>query len=878
MTLPILNYKDRIIELLNAKRKLIVTAPPGAGKSTQIPQFFAGQCSPEKKLIMLEPRRIAARSLAYRVAEEMGRECGNEVGYQVRFERRASEKTKILFLTYGTFLQMLHSDPLATRSSIIAFDEFHERSLDADIALAWVRYLTGTLRPDLAFMVLSATLELEPLQKYLEGCAFIDVPDQAFPVDLHYQPPISSHEFLPKQLERALSGLHHAGEQGSVLVFLPGVYEIERASESLYEQCRRKGYRLLQLHGRMPLAQQQEVLRLPSTEPCVILSTNVAETSLTVPGVTAVIDSGLARVASYDPERERNTLYLSRISLQNARQRAGRAGRLAEGVCIRLWSREDERAMPAAIEPEVLRLDLAGGMLMLCSLTDSLSSENGNRKYIEWLTMPSAERWRKARDELVRCGAISLPESLHGNTQVDGYCLAPWGPPPFGRPLSPLGNARQPERDRSVSIDNDRYNMPLFPLTELGRLMSRLPLEPAVAAVLLQSRSQEELAVNAAMAAIWESSDKKLTESSDLFELAGEFLQDRRRTEFGREAWETFQQLERIVKDATQDKSQTTLKQDEFRKEVAETWMRTFNHRIAVRTGEGTVFTLSDNRSARLVVKKLHSKELRLPRIILALVVHEQAGREQAKKVTIPLFLPLEAEWIAEAFPETLQRTIECRWDEARQSVSVEELSSFRGNALSRHEIQNKTPYREEITACLAEKLVQGVWDWKKDDPKAEQYVYRVRETARAYPEMKIPQMTDSDWELIYNDMCEGKCSLDEVKKISVLQEIRSYIGPHLAGFIERKAPESIILPSGKKGRVTYFGNSPPVLSARLGDLIGYKDRFALMDGRVQGVFDILAPNYRTVQKTADLGSFWKNIYPSIKNGLKRKYPKHPWP
>jgi ATP-dependent helicase HrpB len=831
--LPILHYREKITGSLTSDKKLIVTAPPGTGKSTQIPQFLADLCSPEKKLLMLEPRRIASRSLAYRVAEEMGCACGGEVGYQVRFDRKVSEKTKILFLTYGTFIQLLHSDPLALRSSIIVFDEFHERSIEADMALAWVRILRQTARRDLEIMVLSATLEHGPLQEYLEGCAVIDVPDKAFPVDLRYQPPVSRHEFLPRQLERALAGLPAAGEQGSILAFLPGVYEIERAAETLYDYCRQKGYKLLRLHGRMPLDEQQQVLRLPGQEQCVILSTNVAETSLTVPGVTAVIDSGLARTASYDPERERNTLYLCRISLQNARQRTGRAGRLTEGICVRLWSREDERSMPETIRPEVLRLDLAKTMLTLCALSNSVSIEKGE---VAFLTPPPDDRWKTAHDRLLNIKAISALLSS----------------------------------DKSICC-----NMPIFPVTELGRAISRLPLEPVIASVLLHSRSQDERSINTAMAAIWESGDQKSSESIDLFEQAMAFLEDRKNSELGKDARDTFKQLERIIAGETSFKPAGRLNKGDLREEVIKAWLQVFNHRLAVRTGDTQIYVFSDGRRARLDLRK---KKEPFPPIILALAVRVQAGREQAKKVTIPLYLPLEKDWIAELFPDEVERKIECRWDEARQRVSVEELASFRGMALVRKEIEDTKPHREMVAACLAAKLVEGTWDWKKDDPGAEQYLFRIRQVACAYPEMEIPRMIDGDWELMYHGLCEGKRALEEVKKTSMADVMKSYIGAHSAGFIEKKAPDIIMLPSGKKGRVTYSENAPSELSARLGDLIGHRERFTLMDGRVQGIFNILAPNYRTVQKTADLGSFWKNIYPSIKNGLKRKYPKHPWP
>ncbi|MBN2188257.1 MAG: hypothetical protein JW699_02295 [Chitinispirillaceae bacterium] len=819
--------------MLISHKKLIVTAPPGTGKSTQIPQFFADRCSPEKKLIMLEPRRIAARSLAYRVADEMGCACGDEVGYQVRFERKSSDRTKIQFQTYGTFLQMLHGDPLAAGSSIVVFDEFHERSLEADASLAWISFLSRTVRPDLRIMVLSATIEPEPLRGYLGNAAWVDVPERSFPVSLRYQPSASVQEHLSRQVERAVRGMLDTGAEGSVLVFLPGASEIERAAEVLYEPCHRKGYALLTLHGRKPLAEQQEVLRLPSTRPCVILSTNVAETSLTVPGVTAVVDSGLARTAAYDPERGRNTLYLGRISLQNAKQRAGRAGRLAKGVCVRLWSREDERSMAETVLPEMLRLDLSKTMLALAAFSEKV---RGGNKTIEFLTPPLEERWEKACSDLLRFNAI----------------------------------------ENYLSVNKSAiYNIESLRLTELGKAMSRLPLEPPVAAVLLQSRTTEERRLNKAMAAIWENGNETAAGSRDLFKLAGDFLNDSGRSGWGRDVQETVEQLDRLL-DGTP--CMPTGKKEDLRRSVSSVWMRTFGHRIAVKTADSSVYEFADKRCARLALKETAGGKPLLPQVILALVVHEQAGREQVKRTTIPLYLPLEVHWLEEIFPGELKRAVECRWDDAQKRVKVEETVKFRSIAIERRACENKHVYDEQIAACLVERLKQGIWEWRKDDPRAEQFVFRVRLAGRTYPEMRIPLMDESDWELVYSEISRGRSSLAEVRQVSVFQAIKEYIGGKNADFVEKKAPDMVILPSGRKGRVAYFDGTPPELSARITDFVGYRDRFMLMDGRVQGVFDILAPNYRTVQKTADLGSFWKNVYPSIKNGLKRKYPKHPWP
>ena len=838
--LPIINYRSQILSALASGKSLIVTAPPGTGKSTQIPQFFADRSTPRKKLLVLEPRRIAARALAYRVSEELGVACGEKAGYQVRFERKASPDTGILFLTYGTFLQMLGSDPMASDAAIIVFDEFHERSLDADAALAWTRRLVATVRPDLKIIVLSATLATGELRAYLDECSIITAPDRLFSVDVRYQPPKPA-EPLDAQVLRALEEIMAGGVEGSALVFLPGSREIERAADRIHSLCKRRGFRVMSLHGRMPLALQQEALQRPALEPCVILSTNVAETSLTIPGVTAVIDSGLARVAGYDAGRERNTLYLGRISVQNAVQRAGRAGRLGPGICVRLWSRADETAMSPAIGPEVQRLDLAGSMLALCNLHRVVNGASGadnarERPSIRFLTPPPVKRWEKAAAELVRCEAIASSDM---------------------RPL-----------------ESDARDVPLYPLTKFGVAMSRLPLAPAVAAVLLKSRSLPVRRINIAMAALWQSGESRLTESRDLFDEALDFSAGPS-PRHGAEVRDACDQIERLLGKQKAGSAEAPLEARVLRREATLPWLRVFSHRLGVRMGQGMVYELADRRTARLVPAKSAGAPI-LPELILALSVHEQAGRETVKKAVIPLYLPLEPSWIADEFDGELGQSVECVWDEARQAVKIEEITWFRGIPVRRREVGNRADYRAKAADVLAERVeVSGEW---RKEAKAEQFALRARLVAAAFPDKKIPRFTEEDWRLVYHELCEGKYSLAEVRKSSVMSALKCYLGPALTHFIERKAPEQIILPSGKRGRVTYLADAPPELSAKLGDLIGHPDRFTVADGRVNGVFDILAPNYRTVQKTPDLGSFWKNTYPGIKRELQRKYPKHPWP
>jgi ATP-dependent helicase HrpB len=841
--LPINAYRPAIVDGVAAHRSLIVTAPPGTGKSTQIPQFFSDRCSPRKKLLVLEPRRIAARALAFRVSDELGVTCGTTVGYQVRFERKASPETGILFLTYGTFLQMLGGDPTISDASMIVFDEFHERSLDADASLAWVRRLSASLRPDLKTLVLSATIVAGAVQEYLDDSDIIAVPDRLYPVEMVHRPPRSG-EPLDAQVMNGLSEVWKRGTDGSVLVFLPGSREIERTADAIHGMCTKRGVRVMRLHGRMPLSEQQEVLRRPAEEPCVILSTNVAETSLTIPGVTAVIDSGLARLAGYDPERERNTLYLGRISMQNAVQRAGRAGRLGPGLCVRLWSAAEESAMSPMVEPEVTRLDLAGTMLTLCNVQNMVAKKPGGRAEspaIRFLTPPPVKRWERAALELARCGAI--------------------------------------ENRSAIVSPPDAAESPLYPLTRLGGSMSRLPLEPAVAAVLRRCHSAQVREMSIAMAALWESGESNSSESRDLFDEALDLSGNASRPSSGvrnHAVQESCDQIARILGKQRGAAAETVLDALALRRETTLPWLRVFSHRLGVRLGQGVVYELADGRSARLAPPKSAGAPA-LPGLILALRVHEQAGRETVKRALIPLYLPLEPEWLAQEFGDELAASVECSWDEQAHGVKIVETTRFRGIPLSRREVGNRAIHRAAAAAVLAEHI-ESAWDWKQDEPKAEQFAIRTRLVAAAFPEKNIPTLDKEDWQLIFHDLCDGKYSVAAVRKESMLLALKNYLGPALTHFIEKMAPEMIVLRSGKRGRITYFSSAPPELSARLGDLIGHADRFTVAAGRVGGVFDILAPNHRTVQKTPDLGSFWKNTYPQIKRELQRKYPKHPWP
>ncbi|HKP98498.1 MAG TPA: ATP-dependent helicase C-terminal domain-containing protein [Fibrobacteria bacterium] len=850
--LPILAHRQEIADAVRRGGVLILCAPPGTGKSTQVPRFLLDRPG---RIMVLQPRRIAARNLALRVAEEMGEAVGGTVGYQVRFEGRSREDTRILYQTYGVFFQQLLGDPLLEGIGTVLLDEFHERTLEADATLAWLKKLRAEARPDLALVVMSATLELEGLKAFLSPAPVVEVAAETFPVEISHQPPMTQ-EAPSQQAARAFKRLLAQGLSGSVLVFMPGQGEIRRTLEALEPLCRQHGLGLFELHGAMDMEAQQRALRAPLSGTCVIVSTNVAETSLTIPGVTVVIDSGQARIAAYSPQRDMNTLYLGSISLQSARQRAGRAGRTAPGRCVRLWSADRERAMPAVLEPEVLRVEPTSMALSLHSLADRYArlhpsgagSGARNGMPIPWLTAPSPALWEKAEKSLEHIGALA--------------------PPSGALPASGTGR-----------------------LTDIGRTLARFPAHPVLAKVLLDAKQAGVGPQAAAMAAVLESQTRRAKGApADLFSLGLDLATDAEARRFDREIRESYKQLLRLLERAPVaaggnaggpqagrgSAPKPTLRQEEDALRAAATrcWLLPFQDRIAVRVEKSQSFALADGRRGVVEAGQVPADVT----VILALELHETGGANQNRQVGIPMLLPCEPAWVEAAFPGECIWTKVGGWDAARGRVMQEERLLFRGLALERKALKDGVLDPEESERLLVEKLASGEIELPNFDDEAKQMVQRIRLAAKAFPEYGLPKLDGDDWRLIYHEICEGRSSVRDLEGVSVTRALRDYLGVSLAAFVDRAAPTSLKLAGGRMGKLTYFENAPPELSARLGDFVGMEGKTAILEGKVEVVYDILAPNYRTVQKTADLSGFWKNTYPEVKKELKRRYPRHPWP
>ena len=796
--LPIQPSREKILQELARAGSLILSAPTGSGKSTQVPQFLLGAV--KGRILVLEPRRLSARSLASRVASETKTPLGGKIGYQVRFDSRCGPDTVVVFQTYGVFIQQMLARPGLPGVGAVLLDEFHERTLDSDLALGWLRCLRETRRPDLKLAVMSATLEGGALAAFLSDGARVDVPGRLFPVAIRHRAVDARSEPAENALA-ALQDLEREGLDGSVLVFMPGMKEIRRSLIVFGPFCRARGLELHGLHGSMDLAEQDRVLS-PSKARRVIIATNVAETGLTIPQVTMVIDSGLHRVAGYDAARGINTLYLSRISRANADQRSGRAGRTAPGRCVRLWSKADEVGLADSLKPEIARLELSSLRLQAASLPEP----------VEWLTPPQAAAWDAARRALLALKAVD-------------------------------------EQGRA---------------TPRGRCLLAYPAAPRIAAALEGARAlgPEAFERACAMAALFETSDElRFDRAADLAVLGRELEAGAR--EFSRETGEVLRQLKRSApRDAGGGRK--------VKGALERVWLEAFSERLAAREGEGSYYRLQDGRGVLLCVEK------DAPAFLLALDIRERAGGGQARQVRVALYLPYEAEAIVKAFPQ------ECAWqkiselDKKLSRVVIEERLMFRGLVLDR-----RAPRKDEREASgdlWAERFASGELEHPGLDEKAEQLVVRIKLMRKFYPDMGYPEMNADDWRLIYGEVCAGKTLLKDIERVSVLAHLGSYLGPPLAAFLERQLPASYRLPAGKTVRFTYFESQPAELAARIGDFIRMSGTMELCEGRLPITFDVRAPNNRTVQKTLDLSSFWKNTYPTVKRELQRRYPKHPWP
>ncbi len=844
--LPIDAVLPEMVAALRASRGVVLEAPPGAGKTTRAPgAVLDSGLAGDREVIVLEPRRLAARLSARRVAEERNEKLGDAVGYQVRFEEVASAKTRIRFVTEGVLTRRLLSDPNLSRVGAVLLDEFHERHLQGDLALAMLRRLQRTTRPDLALAVMSATLDPGPIARFLGDAPRVRSEGRRFDVSVEHLPQPDDRP-LHVLVADALRRLVRDGLDGDVLVFLPGAAEIRRCMGACEDVARTADLAVFPLHGDLSPAEQDRAIG-PCARRKVILSTNVAETSVTIDGVVAVIDSGLARIASHAPWSGLPVLRVGRISRASAAQRAGRAGRTRPGRCLRLFTRHDHDTRPEHDTPEVRRLDLAETALELHA------AGVRDLRAFEWFEAPGEASLEAAESLLQMLDAV------------------------------------------------DRHGA----LTARGRRMVTMPLHPRVSRMLLEAERLGVTAPACAMAAMLGErdilaarrgaglsggggrgpstdtrGDSDVTTSLGLFE-------DARRVRFDAmvvrdlgldvgavHAVERVRtQLLRTMERGAVKSEGPLLATGDPDEALRLALLAAYPDRVARRL-RGSEFTLVGGGTATLAP----TSEVRDAEFIVAVDAEERVdGR--AKGVMIRAASAIEPEWLLELFADEVRESFEARWHPEAERADVFARMYYRTLVID----ESRAPRGEQAdrvaAAMLAEKAIaRGVRSFASDPEALDRWLARAAFLAQHVPELKMPAFTTAQAEEALRAACVGCRSFDDLRGVSVIDALRESLDSAQRRALETHAPERVTLPGGRTVKVNYEPSKTPWVESRLQDFFGLAQGPAVAMGRVPVVLHLLAPNHRAVQVTTDLAGFWERHYPSIRKELCRKYPRHAWP
>ena len=838
--LPIDGLQADLVAACGRVRRLVLRAPTGSGKSTRIPQMLLDLNLVQGQIVVLQPRRIAARLLAARIAQERGVRLGGEVGYQIRFERVESAQTRIKFVTEALLLRQMASDPELKGVGAVVFDEFHERNLHSDVALALARRLQETHRPDLLIMAMSATLDTEGVAKWLGSAETLAADGRAYPVQIEYThlPRNSTRPIWDAAAEQVRRVLSEEAE-GDILVFMPGSYEIMRTIGAVRNLPESGGVDILPLYGELPPEEQDRAVK-PSPGRKVIVATNVAETSLTIPGVRAVVDAGLARIARFDPHRGIDTLLVEPVSQASAEQRAGRAGRTGPGRCIRLWSQTDHEARPLREVPEIKRVDLSETILLL------LSSGWGEAATFPWYEKPDDKALQRALTVLADLGAVDAQGKL----------------------------------------------------TNLGRRMSVFPAHPRYARMLLAAGDLDCVYEVCRIAGLAQGRDILFRKVDDRTENARDSVEQ----EDGSDFFPRLALLQRAVEmkfdadacDRFGVHGQAARQADQAARQflrlaegqglpvsdriadpaaVRRCLLLGFSDRLAVRLDAGTLrCALVHGRTGEL----RRESSIRNAKLLVAAEVDEIQARGGVTTY-LSLATAIEEAWLQELFPSEFSTVNQVRYDGSQRRVVTRVERRFRDLVLEAKE-RDDAP-SDAASRLLAEEVAAGRLELEKWDAPVDAWIRRVNFLSKHCPELGIPPFDEAARRMVIEEVCAGAVAYRDIRDRPVFGVVRGWLTHEQAMALESYCPEKIILPRKKHpARIEYTEDGQAEVEAtvqELYDFPGSKLRVCL--GKVPMVVCIQSPARRTQQRTTDLDAFWKGSYEGVKKELRGRYPKHEW-
>jgi ATP-dependent helicase HrpB len=840
--LPIFEIEQALLQTLTAQKRLVLTAPTGSGKSTQVPQMLLdGGLLGSGQVTVLQPRRLPTRMLARWVAQARDVKLGGEVGYRMRLDNLTSSATRICYITEGVLLRQMLGDPDLKSVSAILFDEFHERHLYGDITLARALQIQESTRPDLIIVVMSATLDFAAVEKYLQPCALLSSEGRTYPVTTEYLAKPAGDAPVWDVAVRELQRLVGKHPQGDALIFMPGAYEIARtvqaARDALWPE-----FVVLPLHGELPPRDQDAAVAKYDRRK-IIVATNVAESSLTIDGVCLVIDSGMARIPRYDPYRGINTLLVEKISRAASDQRAGRAGRTAPGHCLRLWTTHEHSARPAQELPEVKRLDLAEVILTL-----KASGVNDVQAF-RWLEAPDARALERAETLLADLGAID---------DVTGA------------------------------------------ITTLGRRMLAFPAHPRYARMLLAAQEYSCVRPIALIAALMQGRDlltrRQGTQAGDgrdeLFdgEAESDFFVLMRAWRFAerngyhsercrqiginaqaaRQVGPLFDQFLRTAAEEGLDIGDKTVD----RAAVQRCLLVGFPDHLGKRLDAGSQrCELVHGRRGTLARESV----VKAPLFVVAEVREVESGgnRERNLNVVLNLATAVKADWLREIFPQGFTEARAVAYDPTLRRVVAREEQRFRDLVLE-EKISDHLPV-DEAAGILAREVAAGRLLLEHWDESVEQWIIRVNRLREWMPELGLPAVAEKDRGVMIEHLCHGAFSANEITDRPVLPVVKSWLSRQQQAWVEEYTPERMQLPKGRTVKVVYAADGAPTIAARIQDLYGINDALWIANRRVRVRIQVLAPSNRPVQITENLADFWRETYPKLKQQLQRRYPKHEW-
>ena len=843
-SLPIWKIQADILRTLKLGNRLVLVAPTGSGKTTQVPQMLldAGLAG-DKMIVVLQPRRVAARTVASRVASERNVKLGAEVGYQIRFDDQTSNATSICFVTEGILLRWLQDDRTLSKIGAVLFDEFHERNLLSDVALALVKDLQQNQRPDLAMLVMSATLDAEPVAEYLNQCPILISEGQSYPVEVDYLP-LPDDRHLTTQAAIAVERIVNEDGPGDILVFMPGRGEINGTLDALSELITPQRVALIPLHGALE-PQEQDRAFAPNKLRKVIVATNVAETSITIDGIRHVVDSGVARVARYDTERGIGTLQLEPISRASADQRKGRAGRTARGSCHRLWTEISHKSREERNTPEIQRSDLAEVVLLLHSL--------GIREAVtfDWLDIPDAQAVERAERLLTMLGAL---------------------------------------------LDAD--------LTEIGRQMLRLPMHPRYSRMLIEA-SKRDCVPDAALCAALVSGrdlltrlgrdDSKSQNTREIFEdsddsdfitlmRAFDFAKSNRfsfgrcrshgiNAQVARQVDETYKQiLHAAHQQRLYDRETTPSAPSKSNDSLLQCLMAGFIDQLAKRRDTGKpACDLTEQREGQLVRESVVQDSA----YFVAANLHQVPSRGPLPLTLLSLATAVKPEWIAEMFPQDLSTTLEHLFDIKNKRVGAVKLVRYHDLVIEQ-KAQHSARDPHKSGHSLAEAQRSGAFELPLMDDRIKEFMARVDLLHGTMPELEFIPFDEAAITACLTRAFIGLSLVKEAQATSLLDAFHRHLEKGQLEWLNELLPTSIPWLDKKKAKVSY-ANGGPETQVKLLECWALEEHPTLCEGRLPILLKLSPPKGKVLTTTTDWPRFLAREWRKHRPIMERKFPGNIW-